>query len=75
MSLLDANTREENGVKITTVSGKDYVTPEGAAALLGLSLSTLWRRVGAGKLTAWKIMNRTVFVFDDVKALLHPEPK
>jgi excisionase family DNA binding protein len=59
---------------MTTVSRTkriaDIMTPEQAAAALGVSLATLWRMRGRGELTAWHVLGRTVFMKTNVEAAL-----
>lgn len=59
---------------MTTVSRTkriaDIMTPEQAAATLGVSLATLWRMRARGDLTAKYVLGRTVFMKSNVEAAL-----
>jgi excisionase family DNA binding protein len=60
--------------RITTTheSTDDLLTPEQAAALLGRSVSSVWRARQRGQLTAVELLGRTRFRRHDVLALLEP---
>jgi excisionase family DNA binding protein len=48
----------------------DIMTPEEAAAMLGISLATLWRWRNQGTLTAKHVLGRTVFMRTNVESVL-----
>lgn len=50
-----------------------YITLEQAAARLGCSLTTIWRRMKAGKLPTTRIFGRLVVLPTDVDAIEYPK--
>ena len=51
----------------------EYLTLEQAAARLGCSLTTIWRRMKAGELPNTRIFGRLVVCPSDVDALEYPK--
>lgn len=47
----------------------NFVSPEGAAAIIGCSGATLWRLVAAGRLRRYHQHTRTVFLRQDAELL------
>lgn len=47
----------------------NFLTVEGAAARRGISVATIWRRVGLGQLRTRRVLGRTVFDVAEVDAL------
>jgi len=52
-----------------------HLSPEEAAARLGVSSSTLWRMVRRGDLKPVKVLGRTRFRVEDIEKLIEPEER